>query len=385
MASLNRSYILSRIMAQLAASEKLLCLPSVSLEAAADAPPDLSIYRSGAFDPDLFKDVEVVAEAPLVAIDIMDGRRTMNESLERARTLEMAGVRSCWVVEPVSHSVLVLEQQGRHLFHEEQVERQGVAVDFAAIFGGESKRRQEEARGEHRLVTALRRGGGDRKIFLPSIGPDDWKHLLAEPDKHWQRGMPTRAMAHCWEENNGIPPEISRVLGDTPGIGEANALFVVPEYQVPLPGGARPARNDIWLLAETRAGLASITVDAKARESFGQTVGEWNATRSEGKDKRLRHICEQLEISFPPPDDIKYSLLQRAASAVIEARRFKAPLALTLVHSFSSSDQGIEHFNRLLSVMGLKARPDELAMRDLSGGGKLGFAWVRGDRRFLDA
>lgn len=373
-------------MGQLALAEHLVCLPFLSLEAAGDIPPDLSIYLSSSFEPDLFKDVDVVAEAPLVAIDIMDGQRTMNEALQRAQQLELAGVRSSWIVEPVSHSVLVLEDGAgkRRLYHAEKVERAGVVVDFARIFGhGEALEAPLEMFGDRRLVDALR--VGEHRIFLPSVGAQGWKQLFADPEKHWKPGMPTRALAHCWESGEGMPSEVRRVLDDDPETRNARPLFVVPEYQVSLPGGSRPAHNDIWLLAEGSGGLISISVDGKGRESFGISVKEWFAGKPAGKEKRLRYICEQLEIPFPPPDELKYSLLQRATSAVIEARRFKAPLAVLMIHSFSSSDQGMEHFNNLLSVMGLKARGGELVSRKLSDGSRIGFAWARGERRFLDA
>ena len=180
-----------------------------------------------------------------------------------------------------------------------------------------------------------------------------------------------------------MPPEVVEALNGEPTTRDARPLFVVPEYQVPLPGGARPSRNDIWLRAETRSGLASITVDGKASESFGRNLGDWYGGRSDGKEVRLRFICDQLGIAFPPPNEIKYSLLQRAVAALIEARRFHAGSAVMLVHSFSTDDSGKEHFDRLLELLRLKARAGEVATKKAPCGVNLCFAWVRGDGRFL--
>jgi hypothetical protein len=300
--------------------------------------------------------------------------------------MELAGVRSNWIVEPVSHSVLVLEEGAgkRQLYHGEKVEKEGVAVDFARIFGaGVEPELPVEVAGEHRLIESLR--GGEQRILLPSMGAESWRQLFVDPDKHWKRGMPTRALAHSWEAGRGMPPEVKKVLDGEPLTRDARPLMVLPEHQVPLPGGARPAHNDIWMLAEGRGGLASISVDGKARESFGVAVNEWYSGHSEGKERRLRYLCEQLELPFPPAADLRYGLLQKAASAVIEARRFKAPLAILMIHSFSSSDHGMEQFDDLKGAMGLKSRSGELVSRTLSDGLRLGFVWVRGERRFLDA
>jgi hypothetical protein len=42
------------------------------------------------------------------------------------------------------------------------------------------------------------------KFYLPSKGPESWKELLAEPDKHWKTGYSARSIAYCWEEAHGL-------------------------------------------------------------------------------------------------------------------------------------------------------------------------------------
>lgn len=41
-------------------------------------------------------------------------------------------------------------------------------------------------------------------IYIPTTSPEDWRRLLAEPDKHWKRGYSARALACCWE-TEGFP------------------------------------------------------------------------------------------------------------------------------------------------------------------------------------
>jgi hypothetical protein len=64
------------------------------------------------------------------------------------------------------------------------------------------------------------------RIFVPSRGPDDWKSLLADPDKHWARGYSARTRAHCWEEAEGFPFEIRRVLSQHPALDPVEALLM---------------------------------------------------------------------------------------------------------------------------------------------------------------
>jgi hypothetical protein len=33
------------------------------------------------------------------------------------------------------------------------------------------------------------------KIFIPANKPEDWKSLLAEPDKHWKTGYSAKTLA----------------------------------------------------------------------------------------------------------------------------------------------------------------------------------------------
>jgi len=39
-------------------------------------------------------------------------------------------------------------------------------------------------------------------IYKRTQKADDWKQLLADPEKHWKTGFSARTFAHCWEEAN---------------------------------------------------------------------------------------------------------------------------------------------------------------------------------------
>ena len=45
------------------------------------------------------------------------------------------------------------------------------------------------------------------KFYLPTVGPNDWQCLLADPAKQWRAGFSAKTLAHCWESANGTEGE----------------------------------------------------------------------------------------------------------------------------------------------------------------------------------
>ena len=128
-----------------------------------------------------------------------------------------------------------------------------------------------------------------RKILIPSTGVDHWRQLLADPDKHWKTGYSAKALAHCWQEADGLPTSVHAVFsrqGIAP-FNELEVLMALPEHQVQLPGGPRPSQNDVWGLAKGGGDIISIAVEGKVSETFGPTLEEWLQEASAGKKQRL--------------------------------------------------------------------------------------------------
>ena len=227
------------------------------------------------------------------------------------------------------------------------------------------------------------------KIFVPANNPEDWKPLLAEPHKHWKTGYSAKALAYCWQEANDFPEDVRRVFKKS-GIGlfqNIELLIAFPEWKVPLSGGSRPSQNDIFILAKGNNQLISISVEGKVSESFGQIVAEWRSEKGEekqGKETRLKYLCDKLQLGEEQINDIHYQLLHRAASAIIEAEKFNAPNALMLIHSFSQSDEGFAGYSQFLALFGLKdIKPNSLVFAKNINGIDLYFSWVRGDKKYL--
>jgi hypothetical protein len=217
-------------------------------------------------------------------------------------------------------------------------------------------------------------------IYVPSSGPHDWQWLLAKPGLHWKHGRSAMALADAWEAAANWPVEVGAAL-DAAGFRGLEPLLALPEHQVPLPGGSTASQTDLFVLARRPQGsLVSLAVEGKVDEPFGeQTVAEWRSDGSAGKQERLAHLLDLLAL----PDDgrtggLVYQLLHRAASALIEAERFRADDAVMLVHSFSPSRAHFDDFAAFAAALGGEPRGDGIVPAQTPGDIQLHVGWATG-------
>lgn len=222
------------------------------------------------------------------------------------------------------------------------------------------------------------------RILIPTSAPDDWKQFLAS-DTHWKTGYSARSLAYCWQDADGIPPEIIAVLGQIPTLKGLRTIFAIPEHKVPLPGGSAASQNDVWVIAESENGLVSIAVEGKVSEPFGdKTVGEWLKDLTSGKEQRLTFLCSELGLQYPPPSKVRYQLLHRTVSAIIEAKRFRAKEAVMVVHTFSRTNEWLAEYQYFISLFGLEAGVDQAVSVKIDDEINLSFAWVHGSEKYLE-
>ena len=121
-------------------------------------------------------------------------------------------------------------------------------------------------------------------------------------------------------------------------------------------------------------------VEGKAREDFDVTLGEWKKRTSDnGIQTRLQYIMEYIGLSTSVPEEIRYQILHRTASAVVEAERFHAPYAALVVQSFVVDDtenhyQDFCNFIRLFGKTPTKGKLIELSQPH---GRRLFAAWIQ--------
>lgn len=221
-----------------------------------------------------------------------------------------------------------------------------------------------------------------KRILIPTDGPETWKRFLAEPDKHWQSGFSAMSTAYSWENAKDIPGEIAAIFkkADDPALRDASLALAVPEYKVSLDGGTRPSQNDVFAILSCSTGLVSMMVEGKAREDFDDLLGDWKKrTSPQGVRARMANIMENIGLNQTVPDDIRYQLLHRTASAMIEARRFHAPYAVMVVQSFVDDDNE-NHYGDFCNFVRLFDKtPTKRALIEISRphGRTLYVAWVQ--------
>jgi len=228
------------------------------------------------------------------------------------------------------------------------------------------------------------------KIFyVPTTGPEDWQKHLALPEKQWRKGYSARTLAYCWESAQDFPPEVKKVFAESnnPTLHDLTLLLAIPEHKVILPPrGGHPSQNDLFVLAKAGDGNnVSITVEGKVSESFGERLDRWNKEESKGKIKRLNFIMDQLGLKDGIPPHVRYQLLHRTVSAVLEANRFNALYAVMLIHSFSQEDRGFDDYKAFLELFGvLSASKGFLYHLTETQGIQLFSGWVKGNDKYLE-
>jgi hypothetical protein len=222
-----------------------------------------------------------------------------------------------------------------------------------------------------------------KTIYIPAKRPEEWAQFLAEPIKHWRTGYSARTLAYAWQEQRGFPEEVSKVLQASSCFPDIEMLLGLPEHQVDLPGGRRPSQNDIWVLARANRQLISIAVEGKVSEPFDMPLEEWLAGASRGKLERLNYLCEVLGMTTPVPGHVRYQLLHRTASAIIEARRFCATHAVLLIHSFSQTNEWFDDYREFAKLFGVDAKVDELLTIGTRKEITVHLCWVRGNKDCL--
>jgi hypothetical protein len=224
-------------------------------------------------------------------------------------------------------------------------------------------------------------------FYIPTSGVEDWHGLLADPEKQWRTGFSARSLAHAWENAKGFPTEIRTLFTNSDStFYNVELLLAIPEHKVLMPPhGGHPSQNDLFVLArEYDRELIAITIEGKVRESFGEKLSRWNIECSRGKRERLAFIQDTLGLNGDIPGTIRYQLLHRMASAIVEAKRFTAKSAVMIVHSFSQDDLWFSDYQAFLNLFTeIDSSPGNLYYLKEINGIKIYSGWARGEEIFL--
>jgi len=146
-----------------------------------------------------------------------------------------------------------------------------------------------------------------------------------------------------------------KVLAAHEAFRNPELLIGVVEHRVNLDTVKTPSQNDIWCILGTDAGSVSVAVEGKAGENFDKRLGDWLESDRSGKERRLAFLCNVLGAEAKPDPGLRYQLFHRAASAVLEAKRWRLPKALMLVQSFSESRTAWSDYSDFAKFLGFGA------------------------------
>jgi len=228
-----------------------------------------------------------------------------------------------------------------------------------------------------RISTRQRDWREIKKRYTPSKCKCDWRKVI--PKSHWKPEKSACKIASAWEKSNpNLPTEISDLF-DAP----VELLIATPEHSTPLKGRGGSSRTDVFALVCKNGEKYALAVEGKVNEPFGdETVKKWlkGGKCPENRMKRLNYILCQLGLSYEKVKNLPYQLLHRTACAVIEAKRFGAPCAAMIVHSFSCEQTGFGDFEELLDVMKVNSvttgELHKVTKRDIPFGISLSLGWV---------
>jgi hypothetical protein len=227
-------------------------------------------------------------------------------------------------------------------------------------------------------------------IYIPTTDVGNWRNYLADPKKQWVRGFSAFELAHSWMQasKSNFPVSVEQLfaVSGTSVFRELEPISMFPEHRVHLDTNQAPSQNDLFVLARNATDLMVIMVEGKVDETFGPTVAAWLKEASDGKMGRLQFLLGQLNITDIDKDlihSLRYQLLHRTTSALLEARRYHARQAMVLVHSFSDRLTGLLDYQSFLALFGIEGKANTISGPLHINGIDLWFGWLA-DRKVSD-
>jgi hypothetical protein len=190
------------------------------------------------------------------------------------------------------------------------------------------------------------------RLHVPMTKPEDVIGHLAKKEKDWQAGHSAQELAESWFESRpDFPTKVRQILATAPEYSKAELVDAFFEREVELGSPGRNSQTDLMVVAGLGNELGVIAVEGKVEESFAEPIINWNT--SAGKQNRLVGLCSTLGLDHTQVGQVRYQLLHRTVSAILEAKRYRSRHALMLVHSFSRSHRWVDDFSAFSKMMGI--------------------------------
>ena len=179
---------------------------------------------------------------------------------------------------------------------------------------------------------------------------EEWE-ALAPPasNAHWKDGRSAKELATAWTTGSG-PDALIELFAGNDDLGALRIHDATAEAQVAFdefPGGRR--NHDLLIRGKCAAGPVVIGLEAKADETFGQTITTYRrealAVREAGKPtnapERLDNLIADIGLISlernPTFGDLRYQLFSGVAGTLAAARE-PGEIAAFVVHEFATSE-----------------------------------------------
>jgi hypothetical protein len=129
---------------------------------------------------------------------------------------------------------------------------------------------------------------------------------------------------------------------------------------------------DVWAVVKTQVGMLSLTVEAKAKEKFGDEILEkWLAAGTTEKSRTNREIrFKYIRSNLPRSDSflkVRYQMLHRCAAAVIEAKRLGFQHAAFVVQAFDSPKESFQDYAVFCQALNIPTCRGNMATTSVDG------------------
>ena len=192
-----------------------------------------------------------------------------------------------------------------------------------------------------------------RRLHVPLRAPEEViPHLGAA--HHWKEGRSAKSLVDQGWAANDIPASLRALLNEAEEWSGAELIDAFVERCTDLTDGRTThSQSDLLAIVGLRGGLGVLGIEAKVDEGFDKTLDEWRRVESVGKGVRLDKLCRLLSLDPAKVGSLRYQLFHRTASAVIEAKRYRAHNAAMIVQSWSPAAHGFDDFARFCVSLGL--------------------------------
>jgi len=202
----------------------------------------------------------------------------------------------------------------------------------------------------------------------------DWVEAVGA--KNYRKGYSAYETHQKWKAISDLLPEpLNSVL-----LRSRNPIFtgikpdcVIAEHAVFLDTLKTPSKTDIMAFCSNEARERIVlAVEAKCAEPFAERISRWITTPDaprrlaqrrlfteetpivSRKVDRLRFLNSVLGTDISPESHLRYQLLHRTASAILEARNLSARAAVVVVQAFTFNIENFFDFTDWTTVLGIQ-------------------------------